>query len=275
MKILSSLCLSRKLKFPELRLVTSRQANDMEKLFYRHCRFVICMFFGISLFAQTPDMKMPVKIVLFPYQEAVISAKVSTNVSQYKFKEGEAFSKGETIVLLDDRQYRQNYMKTNAIFKFAEENCKRNKEMFDRNAVGSMDLEQSKVEKETAEANMKLAEIDLSSCEIKAPFNGRLTKKIVRENEFVNAGQPLMEIIDDNKLLADMHLPSEMKKQMAIGNEMEFMIDETGSSCKGKIHEISGRIDFGSRTFGVRVLIDNADRKLSAGMSGTLMEKER
>ncbi|OGV47827.1 MAG: hypothetical protein A2017_15985 [Lentisphaerae bacterium GWF2_44_16] len=248
----------------------------MKNFISRHCRFVICMFFAaVSLSAQISETEMPVKIVLFPCQEAVISAKVSTNVSKYNLKEGEAFSKGDTIVLLDDRQYKQNYLKANAIFKFAAENCKRNKEMFDKNAIGSMDLEQSKVEKESAEANMKLAEIDLLSCEIKAPFNGRLTKKIVRENEFVNAGQAIMEIIDDNKLLADMHLPSKMRKKLTIGDEMEFTIDETGSSCKGKIYEISGRIDFGSRTFGIRVLIDNADKKLNAGMSGTLKKKER
>lgn len=240
----------------------------------RYYFVALIMFMGISLSSQSVVDKVSVKVVLFPYQEAVIAAKISTSVSSYKFKEGEAFLKGDTIVLLDDRQYKNIYLKNRAIFKFAEENCKRNKEMFDRNTIGALDLEQTKLEMETAEANMKLSELDFLSCEIKAPFNGRLTKKIVRENEFVNVGQPIMEIIDDNKLLADMHLPSGMRKQIAIGKELEFMIDETGVTCKGKVYEVSGRIDFGSRTFGVRVLIDNEDRKLTAGMSGSLVEEK-
>lgn len=234
----------------------------------------LLILFGTSLRAQVPESKSHVKIVLFPFREAVIASRITTSVADYKFKEGEAFSKGDTIVLLDDRQYKHTYLKTKAILKFAEENYKRNKEMFERNTIGALDLEQCKLEMETAEANMKLAELDFLSCQIKAPFDGRLSKKIIRENEFVNVGQPIMEIIDDNKLLADMHLPSSMRKQVEIGKEMEFMIDETGISCKGTVYEISGRIDFGSRTFGVRVLVDNANRKLTAGMSGTLAEEK-
>ena len=36
---------------------------------------------------------------------------------------------------------------------------------------------------------------------------------------------------------------------------------------------ISGEIDPGSRTFEIKVLLDNRDRKLAAGMSGKLMKR--
>ena len=45
-------------------------------------------------------------------------------------------------------------------------------------------------------------------------------------------------------------------------------------SHKGKIYKISGVIDPGSRTFEIKVLLDNSKGTLAAGMSGVLLKKQ-
>ena len=237
----------------------------------------------------SPAVAMPAKAVLFPVREAVISNAVAAKILEYRFKEGERFKEGDILARLDDRQYRQAKLKADAllaeaksVLAFSEENLKRSQELFDKSAIGKQDLEQSRLDRDSAlaklqyaEASMKLAGIDLDACEIKAPFAGRFAKRSVKEHEFVNAGQPVLEILDDSQLLAEMHLPSEKRVSLAPGDELEFKIDETGSVHKGKIYEISGRIDYESRTFEAKALIDNKDGRLSAGMSGTLLGKGR
>ncbi|MEA1926938.1 MAG: HlyD family efflux transporter periplasmic adaptor subunit, partial [Candidatus Auribacterota bacterium] len=106
------------------------------------------------------------------------------------------------------------------------------------------------------------------------PFNGRLVEKLVNEYEYVRTGQPLMKIIDDNQLLAVMHLPSSEKNKIKLGQAMKIKIDETKTSHQGKIYKISGVIDPGSRTFEIKVLLDNKKGSLSAGMSG-ILEKNK
>lgn len=230
-----------------------------------------------------------VKAVLFPVRESVVSNTVSANVLEYKFKEGETFKKGETLAVLDDRQYRQLKAKADALFAeakaasaFAEENYKHSKELFEKMAIGKQELEQSLLDRDSAaaklqfaEASMRLAGIDLESCEIKAPYAGRFARRSVKEHEFVPAGQPVLEILDDSRLLAEMHMPSARRPALKPGDEVELKIDETGSLHKGRIYEIAGRIDFESRTFEVKAMIENPSGKLSAGMSGALVEPGR
>lgn len=231
---------------------------------------------------------MPVKIVLFPLREAVLSSTVSAKVLEYKIQEGQSFRANEIIVSLDDRSYRQAYLKANALAeeakasqKFASASLKRTQDTFAKDAIGLQELEQGALDKYLADAkaqfalaSLELASIELDACSVKVPFDGRLTKRIAKENEFVAAGQPLLEVIDDGKLLAVMHLPSEKRSTLKLNDELEFKVDETSSIHKGKVFEISGRINYESRTFEVKVIVDNSDSKLAAGMSGVLESSE-
>jgi RND family efflux transporter MFP subunit len=236
---------------------------------------------------ELPPEEYPTKVVIFPFRQAVISAEVDTAVKQYQFKEGECFKQGDVIAVLDDRIYLQKYEKAksaqleaDAGMQFALKNLKRNEEMYKKGIQGMQDVEKSELEKDIATsklnfsiANMKMAEIDLKACRLVAPFAGRLIKKQVQEHEFVRGGQQVISIIDDYQLLAVMHLPSSEINRIAIGQTMRVWIDETRSEHEGSIYVISGEIDPGSRTFEIKVLIDNRKRKLAAGMSGKLMKK--
>ncbi len=214
----------------------------------------------------------PVRVVLFPFRRAVISSIVDASVKECSVKEGESFAKGQVIVKLDDTLYRHRFLKVRAYATFAAEVHKNNLDLAKKGGIGRHALAKSKFEHQAAEAEMKIAQINLDACVIKAPFPGRLVKKIASEHEFVRIGQPVIEIIDDYRLLAAMHLPSPQRKSFRKGQEMKVRIDETETVHIGKVHELSAEIDPRSRTFKVKVLIDNSTRTLSAGMSGIVVE---
>jgi len=231
--------------------------------------------------------RLPVKIVLFPLKRAVISSNIDSTLKKYKFKEGECFAENALLITLDNNYYDQTFLKAKAAeieakaaAEFADKNFNSTSDIFKKGAIGHLELEKSRLEKEIAksrldfaEANLKLSESDLESCSIKAPFSGRLTKKLLNEHEFVKKGQPVLEIIDDNHLLAVMHIPSGERYSMKIGQTLRIKVDETGSMHTGTVYEIAGEVDPGSRTFQVKALIDNKKSNLSAGMSGVLIEK--
>ncbi len=226
-----------------------------------------------------------IKIVLFPSRQAVISANVDTTVKTYNFNEGQAFKQGDLLTELDERVYQQKYLRAEAAYneaksnaEFAKKNVERSEDFFNRGIHGKDDLEKSRLELDIGKskmifyaANMEMAAIELKNCRIEAPFAGRLIKKYVHEHEFIRAGQPLMKIIDDNQLLAVMHLPSGRKNHIQPGQKMFIKVDETGTEHAGIVHEIAGEIDPASRTFELKVLIDNSPGKLAAGMSGQLI----
>ncbi len=230
-----------------------------------------------------------VKIVLFPFREAILSSMVETAVRSHKFKEGERFKAGDMLTDLNDDTFKERLIKaksacieSKAGVAFADKNLSRTKDLHKRGLQGLQDVERCELELDIAnskqmfqDANLKLAEQDLSSCHIAAPFAGRLVKKLLQEHEFVKVGQALIQIIDDNQLLAVMHLPSSERNLVKIGESQRVQIDETGNSYTGTVYEIGGEIDYGSRTFEIKLLIDNRDGALSAGMSGHLIPPQK
>jgi membrane fusion protein, multidrug efflux system len=233
----------------------------------------------------TVDDYLDTKIVLFPIQESIVSSLVDSFVNCFRYKEGQEFEKGDILVELDNNLYKQYSIKAKAeltgakaSYKYADSIHKHNIKLHKQNAIGSQELEKSMLDRiealsklEQAKANIIISDIKLDSCSIKAPFSGRIINKELNEYDYVRTGQPILQIINDHQLLALMHIPSSDLNKIKLGMEIKFKIDETGAECAGKIYEIAGSINPSSRTFEIRAIIDNKDRKLLAGMSGKLL----
>ncbi len=231
----------------------------------------------------------PVKTVLFPFRAATLSSMVEASIRSHKFKEGEKFNKGDILVELDDDAFKQRLIKAKSAcveakagVSFAEKNVTRTIDLNKRGLQGLQDVERSQLEFDIAnskqmfqDANLQLAQQDLDDCHIAAPFPGRVVKKLVQEHEFVRVGQQMLQIIDDNQLLAVMHIPSEERNKAKIGETRSVQVDETGTVHEGTIYEIAGEIDAGSRTFEIKVLVDNKDGSLAAGMTGQLVVQQK
>ena len=244
------------------------------------------LLFPVSVYAASNDSDRSTKIVLFPYRKAVIAARIDSVITTYNYKPGEKFTKGVSIVKLDNSQYRQVLLKAKAVLleaetqlRFSEKVFQRNMELYRDGALGNQELERSKTDNEIAKskirlvrATLKMAQLNVNFCNITAPFAGKLIRKIIFEHEFVKTGEAVMEIIDDHKLLAFMHLPSSRINAVKTGAKMTFRIDETGVKHEGVVYEIAGMIDPGSRTFEVKAVLDNKAQTLAPGMSGVLIE---
>ncbi|OGV59170.1 MAG: hypothetical protein A2X45_10875 [Lentisphaerae bacterium GWF2_50_93] len=240
---------------------------------------------AISYGEDQDDGGFQTKIVLFPFKAAILSSMVETAIRTHKFKEGEKFNKDDMLVELDDNAFKQRLIKAKSAciearagVSFAEKNITRTKDLYKRGLQGLQDVEKNELELDIAnsklmyqDANLELAKEDLGNCHIAAPFSGRVVKKMLQEHEFVRVGQQLLQIIDDNQLLAVMHLPSSERNNIKIGETLKIQVDETKTVHSGSVYEIAGEIDAGSRTFEIKVLIDNKDCALTAGMTGRLL----
>ena len=277
----------RKIKWPYIKQQYQPLNINIISLFICGLCFAVVLFGTNALIASDyySNEYMDTKIVLFPIQESTVSSLVDSFIYSFNFKEGQEFQKGDILVKLDKKLYQQFCNKTkaelsgaSASYKYAESIYKYNIILFQKNAISSQELEKSELDKiqaysnyQQAKANMFISDLKLKSCSIKAPFAGRITNKEINEYDYVRTGQPILKIINDNQLLAIMNLPSSYLNKIKHGMEIKFKIDETGNDCIGKIYEIAGSINPSSRTFEIKAIIDNKDRKLLAGMSGKLM----
>lgn len=235
--------------------------------------------------SQENNQELRLKMVVFPIQRAVVSAGVNSVLTKHTFKEGEIFAKGATLVTLDKRPYsqaviieKQNLAERKKQLSYTEKELERFRELHRSKLAGDHDLEEARLKREIAairrqrsEAQLKLATYKLEKCRIIAPFAGRLTAIMAREHEFVQTGQPLIEIINDQQLLAVIHVPSRLRPKINTDMKLTIRVDETEKEYSGEVYSIGATIDPGSRTVEVKIALDNSNRELSGGMSGEVL----
>jgi len=224
---------------------------------------------GLEAGSSNPETPRGFATALLPARRVIISARVDSTVAKHIFKEGESFDKGDLLVKLDSKIYEQLFKRAKAEHEYYKKEAARNKSLLADSAVGEAEYAKSVLMRDSSAANLEMAKTNLERCVVRAPFAGRVAKRVAEEFEFVKTSQPLLEIIDDRTLLAVVHLPASMKNEIHIGSKAFVKLDSTGKKVAGEVREISAEIDPASRSFTVRIAIDNKKAELVPGMSGT------
>lgn len=231
-----------------------------------------CAFF-LLLFA-APAYGEAVKAVLFPFREAVIAARAESTLLPYRFKLGEPFKAGEVLTALDDSRYALEVRRATEQADFARAVFEDKKQLRAKNFTSDYELKKAEFDLSVAESSLADAKLNLSYCIVKAPFAGKLAEIRTQEYETVRPGQPLFRIIDDNRLLAVMNVPLNDAALTTVGNPVVVSVSGTDRKAKGTVYEVAPQADHRTGTVRIRVLIDNGDGKLRAGMTGELIHDE-
>jgi len=75
-----------------------------------------------------------------------------------------------------------------------------------------------------AQANLKLAEIDLNNTSIRAPYDGVVSQRHTEVGTFLNMGQPVVTLVDDQHLEMEAAVPVERIAGLSPGTEIHFQL---------------------------------------------------
>jgi membrane fusion protein (multidrug efflux system) len=211
-----------------------------------------------------------IRAQLVPSRHTVLSAELNARVLTVALPEGGSFKEGEELVVLDGSYFRAQLQRAEADWAAARAALAANVQLERLNSVGGLELEQSKAAVARAEAELEAARVLLARCRITAPYAGRVAEKKIREQEYVQAGQPLLEIIDDRHLELECIVPSRWLTWLRPGVEFAVVIDEFNRSFPARFERIGARVDPISQTVKVVGLIAGEYPELMAGMSGQI-----
>jgi RND family efflux transporter MFP subunit len=123
------------------------------------------------------------------------------------------------------------------------------------------------VENRATEKEVALAQAlqRLEDTSVKAPFNGIITGKRLNSGDFVKRGDEVLEITDLSSLEAEMKTPERYSSLMKVGIPVTLSIESLLLERKGQITAVNEAIDLNTRTFLVKVRIDNRDHSIKAG----------
>lgn len=205
---------------------------------------------------------------LSPRNYTVLAAEIAAKINALPVREGGSFPRGKTLVTFDCSIHQAQLAKAQAALNAASKTWEANRRLAELNSVGRVELEVSEAEVAKNKAEVASMKTMLSKCTIAAPFPGRVSEQKVREQQFVQPGQPLIEIIDDSVLEIEFLAPSKWLAWLKPGHAFSIRIDETGRSYPAKILRVGAKVDPVSQSIKLFAAIDGKFPELVAGMSG-------
>lgn len=107
----------------------------------------------------------------------------------------------------------------------------------------------------------------LARSEIYAPFNGTVVEKHAEIGQILAPGSPVVEIVSRGEIDAEIRVPESLIDWVYVGLELDILIEPLQIEATGRVVSV---IPYGltaSRTFPVRVRLDDQEGRLKVGMS--------
>lgn len=222
-----------------------------------------------------------------------IRPEVSGKLQEIRFKDGQTVSKGDILFVIDPAPYQAAVDKAKADaqaaknqYALAQKDLARaqdlvkteaiSKKIYDERQNGSL---VSKSQMESAQAQLKQAEINLDHAYVKAPISGRISRAEITEGNLIQASSApiITTIVSDQGIYADFDVDEQTylqdiytiardsASQVKIPVEM-VLKSGGGQPYKGVIESFDNRIDPKSGTIRVRAFFENKDQSLLPGM---------
>lgn len=185
-------------------------------------------------------------------------------------KDGDAYKAGSVLIQMDCALHRAQHQETVAAFAIATKTRQVNQRLSQLNSTSSLELEIALSEEAKAKARVDAAEAILSKCEIRAPFDGKVAELRAQPLQYVQPGQPILDLVDDGAFEVVFLAPSRWLRWLERGQEIQIHLDETGRAYGATVVRIGARVDAVSETVKVYAAITNNAPELVAGMSGAV-----
>lgn len=222
---------------------------------------------------QIDTMTRKILVILQPFKTATLSAEVSSVVTKIRHEMGRKFKKNVPLIDLDPELYFAEKKKADALLTFAATAYETNHKLYNQQSISEVEFAKVKANLEVAKSNVAIAKKKLTACSVRSPYPGRVVKLLVNEKEWVQQGQPLIEIVDDRIIRAKFLIPSGFYGHIQRGQLLDVHVRKINRRITCKITHISPVLESNTSTFQVFSEIDNSENIIRAGMTGEILLK--
>ncbi len=218
---------------------------------------------------------------LIAVRTATIPTEVAGKVVDLPVDEGTKVVGGETLLAriddtwtnLDEAKIATQIAEKEATLAFERDELKRYENMLKDDAVPLSEAEQERTLIEELEASLSQLQVMLKEAQerktrldIIAPFDGSVVAKHAELGEYVPIGSRIVDIVSTGRIDARIMVPEESLPLIDVGGELDVIVDALGLELRGEVFSINPQGSVGSRTFPVRVELDDQKGKLMPGM---------
>ncbi|MFI0428261.1 efflux RND transporter periplasmic adaptor subunit [Mariniflexile sp. HMF6888] len=220
--------------------------------------------------------------------QAVKSASLSTRmmgfITNTPVNVGDHVKTGQLLVAINNADLQAKLSQVNAgiseaiaAYKNAEKDYNRFKNLFAENSASQKEFDDITAHYNMAKARLEGAkqmknEVDaqFAYANIRAPFDGVITGKFIKNGDMANPGMPLIAIEAPGKFEVMAGVPESDISKISSGISVNILVKSIDKTVEGKVTEISSSAKNTGGQYMVKVALDKTDDSILSGMFVTV-----
>jgi len=199
-----------------------------------------------------------------------LSARIPATVNKVLAVTGKKVSRGETMVILDDREIQEQLTASESQFKQADAEFQRTRKLLEVKATTEQAMVAAETGLNAARAQLDRVKVMLSYTVVTSPMDGIVTERRIEAGDMAAPGQPLMSIYDPSRMRLECPVPVRLVDKLPAGKEVDVMLDRPSKIFKAKVSEIVSEVDAATRTQKVKASLTETSGDVLPGTFGRL-----
>ena len=183
---------------------------------------------------------------LLPFKQSKIAFEITGRISSIYVDIGDRVKKDEVLAKLDDSEVNANLEQAVARLDLANQVLNRFEDLRKKGFISIQDFDKAKSEYLVAKSQVKFFEVKKSQTILRAPYDGFIQNRFVDEGTVINGSNPILEILDANKVEAHVSIPENLVNNLEVSNDYFFEIGQ--EKAKGKFKRLAPMSASGSNS---------------------------
>lgn len=205
------------------------------------------------------------------WEDLTLAAELAGPVRWIGPQEGDKLVSNQELARIDSDTLKSDHERYRSTFEVRNRKLERYRKLIDEQLVSQQELDNMELALDEARADLRHSELLLEKSSVRTPINGILDDLLVDVGEYVKVGDPLLRIVQVDRLKVLVDVPEKDVPFLQIGETVKItpaVINDTRSvyHLNGTIEYIAYTADDLTRTYRARIIIDNSSGLLRPGM---------
>ena len=222
-----------------------------------------------DLVAETIEREIVLNGKTAPVRSVEMRAETTGRVIGLDVREGSFVDADDVMIRLDPRDREVLIIEAEALLRQRKIELDAARKLGEKGFQAETNVALAEANFAAAEAALKRAELDLDHTVMKAPFAGIFDRRHVEIGDYVDIGDPVAMVIDQDPYLVTGDVAETEVAKLEVGMQGSVRL-ATGDQAEGRLRYVASRADEQTRTFEIELEIPNPAGRLATGVSAEI-----
>jgi membrane fusion protein (multidrug efflux system) len=198
--------------------------------------------------------------------EAEVATEVDGRLISIAADLGDQVTEGQVLATLDDATLAAQLREATATLQKTTTEEQRARRLKEQGVMSQQEFDAISSAQDVALAKRDVLAIQLGHTKIRAPFAGRIARRLVDVGNYVRVGTPIFVLVADDTLRLRGEIPERFAADLKIGQDVRGSVEAYPDDViTGRLARVSAAADPKSRALTVEAVVPNEDGRLKVG----------